>query len=369
MNILAHAARLSDRDLLAQVKDLAQRERESTVALIAYLAELDERRLYLAEGYPSLFKYCTEVLHLSEDATYTRIAAARAARRFPVLLEQLAAGWITLFTVRLLAPHLTAENYRDVLTLAHHKSRPEIEEIIARLRPQPPVPDVVRKLPTRTNAASEPTALLATTAPPDTPASLPAGRATASPLAPERYKVQFTASAAVYAKLREAQALLRHQNPDGDLERVFDRALDALLAKLRRQKLAATDRPRQKRSRGSDVESAATRSPGPDSHSAPDPPPAQARAPGSRHIPAEVKRAVWERDGQRCAFVSANGRRCAEEGFLEFHHVVPYASGGQSSADNIELRCRAHNGYEAERHFGTWPKSVHENAEVYYAVS
>ncbi len=349
MNMLSHAARLSDRDLLAQVEDLAQREREATVALIAHLAELDERRLYLAEGYPSLFKYCTDVLHLSEHATYNRIEAARAVRRFPVLLEHLAAGGLNLFAVRLLAPHLTPENHRDVLTLAHRKSRPEIEELIARLRPQSPVPDVVRKLPTRTNAASEPTALLAATAPPDTAALAPPRRAIVSPLAPERYKIQFTASAALQAKLREAQALLRHQIPDGDLEKVFDRALEALLAHLRKQRLAATERPRQNRSRGSDATSGATRSSGP----------------GSRDIPAEVKRAVWERDGGRCAFVSANGRRCAEEGFLEFHHVVPYASGGQSSADNIELRCHAHNGYEAERHFGRRATAVREDTVVY----
>ena len=371
MNLLSHVARLSDRDLLAQVKDLAQREREATVALIAHLAELDERRLYLAEGYPSLFKYCTDVLHLSEHATYNRIETARAVRRFPMLLEHLAAGWLHLFAVRLLAPHLTSENHGDVLTLAQYKSRREIEELIARLRPQPPVPDVVRKLPTRTKAASEPALLGASQEATDVPrggdtvdigitqsevaapavaaAPAPASRAVVSPLAPDRYKIQFTASAALHAKLREAQALLRHQIPDGDLEKIFDRALEALLTHLRKQKLAATQRPRQSRGLGSDAASGAATSSGP----------------GLRHIPAAVKRIVWERDGGRCAFVSACGRRCAEEGFLEFHHVVPYASGGQSSADNIELRCRAHNGYEAERHFGKRGTAVREDAAVY----
>ncbi len=82
----ARVAQLSDQALLTQVQDLAHREREATVALIVHLAELDRRRLYLAEGYSSLFKYCTEVLHLSEHATYNRIEAARAVRRFPVLL-------------------------------------------------------------------------------------------------------------------------------------------------------------------------------------------------------------------------------------------------------------------------------------------
>ncbi|MGQ0550633.1 MAG: hypothetical protein ACT4PY_13300, partial [Armatimonadota bacterium] len=149
----ARVARLSDPDLLAQVRDLAQREREATVALIVHLAELDERGLYLAEGYPSLYKYCTDVLHLSEHAAYNRIETARAVRHFPVLLEHLAAGWVTLSAVRRLAPHLTPENHPDVLALARYKSTREIEELIARLHPQLPVPDAIRKLPAPTPAA------------------------------------------------------------------------------------------------------------------------------------------------------------------------------------------------------------------------
>jgi hypothetical protein len=78
-----------------------------------------------------------------------------------------------------------------------------------------------------------------------------------------------------------------------------------------------------------------------------------------------VRQAVWARDGGRCAFVSTDGRRCADERFLEFHHVVPYARGGPSTADNIELRCRAHNGYEAERHFGRWDSVVREESAAY----
>ncbi len=362
-DMLARAAQLSDQALLAQVQDLAQREREATVALIVHLAELDERRLYLAEGYSSLFKYCTDVLHLAEHAAYNRIEAARAVRRFPVLLEHLAAGWLTLSAVRLLAPHLTPENHRDVLARARHKSKRETEELVARLRPQPPVPDVVRKLPTRTEATS-PAALRAGTQDPQStprdhdagelllavaPAAMAASarRAVVSPLAPEQYRVQFTAGAELCAKLREAQALLRHQVPDGDLEQIFNQALNALLANLRKKKHAATARPREDQAQGSEVESNSTQN--------------------SRHISAAVRRAVWARDGGRCAFMSPNGRQCGEEAFLEFHHVVPYAKGGPCTVDNIELRCRAHNGYEAEAHFGRWGATAVREEHVAYA--
>ncbi len=161
-----------------------------------------------------------------------------------------------------------------------------------------------------------------------------------APLAPQRYKMQFTASAETYQKLRLAQDLLRHQIPDGDLNQILDRALTALLESLAREKLAATERPRRGRP----------------------------TAPGSRHIPVEVKRAVWLRDEGRCAFVGAKGRRCNEGGFLEFHHVKPYAAGGDSTIDNIQLRCRAHKGYEAELYFGPRDAERVRDAHATYSV-
>ncbi len=319
-------ADLSDQDLLARTMHLAAEERQATALLIAHLAELDARRLYLAEGYSSLFTYCTQVLRLSEHAAYGRIEAARTARRFPLVLEMLGEGSVTLTTVGLLAPHLTAENHRDLLERAQGKSKRAVEELIAELAPQPPVPAVVRRLPTVGRPPATPALLDGARAGSPAPlAAPPLGRpATVTPLAPQRYKVQFTATAETYEKLRLAQDLLRHQIPDGDLDQILNRALTALLEDLARQKCAATDRPRGGRP----------------------------TAPGSRHIPAEVKRAVWLRDGGRCAFVGASGRRCTATGFLEFHHVQPHAVGGESTVDNIQLRCRAHNAYEAELSFG-----------------
>jgi 5-methylcytosine-specific restriction endonuclease McrA len=327
---------LSNDDLLNEVKRLAQDERNVTARLIASLAELDARRLYLGEGCSSLFTYCTHILHLSEHAAYGRIEAARAARRFRSILELLAEGAITLTTVTLLAPHLTPENTRKVLESARHKSKREVEQIVAGLNPRPAVPATIRKLPepktpgsvmAETSAdASTPGANQQDASP--LPGALempqpPARRAEVKPLAPERFKIQFTMDRATYDKLLQVQDLLRHQIPDGDPAAIFDKALTRLLEELQRTKLAATDRPRT----------------------------ARAITGESRHIPALVKRAVWKRDGRRCAFVGTNGR-CCETGFLEFHHVVPFALGGESTCENIELRCRSHNRHEAEQCFG-----------------
>jgi hypothetical protein len=228
-----------------------------------------------------------------------------------------------------------------LLDRARQKSKRAVEELISGLAPRPPGPAVVRSLPAAGRHPA-PAALLdgvRAGAPAPSAAPAPGRPATVAPLAPQRYKVQFTASADMYAKLRLAQDLLRHQIPDGDPAAIFDRALTALLHDLVKQKVAATDRPRGSRGTG----------------------------PGSRHIPAEVRRAVWIRDRGRCAFVSNKGRRCSEQGFLEFHHVAPHAAGGEPTAENIQLRCRAHNGYEAELYFGPRNTAVVREARASYA--
>ena len=136
----------------------------------------------------------------------------------------------------------------------------------------------------------------------------------AASLVLERYKVQFTVSADTHAKLRQVQQLLRHRVPNGDPGEIFDIALTMLLAQLQRTKLAATDGPRARNTRA-----------------------AKSRRAEPRHIPTAVKRDVWARDGGQCAFVGTHGR-CSETGFVEFHHVVPYAAGGAATSDNIQLR-------------------------------
>jgi hypothetical protein len=158
-----------------------------------------------------------------------------------------------------------------------------------------------------------------------------------APLAPERYRVQFTISKETHDKLRHVQDLLCNEVPDGDPAAIFDRALDALLHEVEKKKLAATTAPRAPRG---------TRT-------------------GSRAIAAHVRRAVWKRDGGRCAFGGRKGR-CAERRYLEWHHVQPHGHKGPATIENISLRCRAHNVYESELVFGRFdPSLVRETPEKY----
>lgn len=329
---------LEDRSLLDAAKRLATAERRATAALLRALMEVDGRRLFLGEGCASMFAYCTQVLRLAEGAAYNRIEAARAAREYPLILELFELSAVTLTTVRLLAPHLTAENHDAVLAAARHKPKREIEELVAALRPRPDAPAIVRKLPTLRTAPIA-SLLSAGTVPAVSPRSaaesrsevppqLRVERTRVAPLAPERYRIQLTISRETHDKFRRAQALLRHAIPSGDAAEIFDRAVTLLVGDLERKRFAETSRPRSG--------GASTSKPTPEH---------------SRYIPATVRREVWRRDGGRCAFVGTEGL-CREGGFLEFHHLQPYAAGGAATVENVQLRCRAHNRYEASLFFG-----------------
>src|SRR3990172_6905569 len=102
-------AHLRDEVLLLNLAALVVQDRVTTARLLAYIAEVDARRLYAPAGYASMHAYCVEELRLSEDAASKRIQAARAARQFPALFTALAEGRLHLTAVCLLAPHLTEE--------------------------------------------------------------------------------------------------------------------------------------------------------------------------------------------------------------------------------------------------------------------
>lgn len=332
---------LSDDAVLTRVEECVARERRATAHLIASLSELDARRLYPGQGFGSMFDYCTRHLHLSERAAYVRIAAARLARRFPIVLDLIADSRVSLTAVSLLAKHLNEANHRALLEEAIHKTAGEIEVIVARLAPKPDAAAIVRRVSgtpqtiavataaplmfesVRESSESAPESYKSVAASSAEPAPLIPQRrpdAVITPLAPERFKIQFTISGETRAKLRMTQDLLRHSLPTGDLAAIFERALSALLADLEKKKLALVARPRKKTL------------------------PAKK---GSRLIPSAVRRAVWARDQGRCAFVG-HGGRCRERSALELHHVKPFAAGGLATVANIELRCRAHNAHEAD---------------------
>ena len=329
------------RDLATSVKQ----DRATTATMLAQLAEVDERKLFAGAGYESMYLYCVRELHMSEDTAFRRIRVARTAREFPAIFNLLADGRLNLTSVLPLTPHLTAETAGELLAAATHKTKPEIELLLAERFPRPDLPTLVQMLApagasnalaARPDApmmephllacmeplAPEPVVLLSGSSSGQTMGPLPA-HAKLTPLSANRVGVQFSMRRTAYEQLCYAQALLGHAVPSADIGEVFERGLDSLVDELERHKFAKCARSGSRRSAGN-----------------------------GRYIPAEIRRAVWERDGGRCSFMSEHGRRCEARSRLEFDHVDPVARGGETTVDGLRLRCRTHNQYEAERTFG-----------------
>jgi hypothetical protein len=344
----------------------------STAVLLTRIAEFDERMLYRQDGYSSMYAYCIHELHFSVGGAYKRINAARTARRFPAVLMAVADGRMHLSAVVTLAGRLTSGNVDELLAAATHKTREEIEHRLAQRFPRPDLPERLQAIPPApapippsalpqrdqqspgkvdgsTISHGQPTQgstlelspgkVDASTIPTGQPAlgplplaarqlapeqvESPAPRDRMMPLAPGRFGLQSTVDQETHDLLLEAQDLMSHQVRAGEIAPVLKSALKMWVGHLRKQKFAATDRPGPARPSTS-----------------------------ARHIPAAVKRAVCERDGDQCTFVSDAGHRCQARTLLEYDHIDPVARGGNATVEGVRLLCRAHNQYAAECTFG-----------------
>ncbi len=352
--------------LTSHARQVLGRDAAASAELLAVLGEMSARRLHAPLGYRSLWEFCVRGLGMPEDMAAARVKVARAARRFPLILEMIEDRRLSLTGAALLVRRLTPGNARGLLDEAADKSKDQIRAILARRFPEPDVPTELRAIgaglvPSPSLPDGAPTAIArpidATRPSPElwkldssgctatasadlpvpervnAPNALPAsafGRnaetgvapSRIAPLAPERFALQVTLDQEAHDLLRYAQSLLGPGVAPGDLAEVLKRALAAYTEKLERQKLGVGTRA----SRGSD-----------------DP----------RYVPVAVRREVWERDGGQCTFESTDGHRCEARDGLHFDHVQPVGKGGEgSSVANVRLLCATHNRLEADRVFG-----------------
>jgi hypothetical protein len=322
---------LSNETLRRELSNKAANEKEATAELIAHIAEFDARELYLPAAYGSMLTYCMGELGLSEDEAKKRIRVARAARRCPQVFEALAAGHVHLSGLVLLAGRLTPERAEELLAAAAHKTRDEIERILAARFPSAemtasvePIASMPQSL-ASTEGAPGPLGGLQVVANPECDGAPAHPRARVAPLSSEAFAVQFTRSRDADQRFRYLQDLLGHQVSRADIAEVYDRAVKALIKKMERVRFGACDRPRAAGAGSSN-----------------DP----------RYVTAHVKREVWKRDGGQCTYESESGRRCEVRGDVEFDHRTEIARGGEATVDNLQLRCRGHNQYTAEQTLG-----------------
>ena len=328
-----------------------------TAILLAYIAEFDYEQYYVAEGYSSMFAYCVDAMEMSDDVAYRRLHAARAARLYPEIFDMVADGRLHLSGISLVAPlleKLTVEDAEALLAAIAHQTKRSIEQLIAVRFPRPDVRTTIRPVkaaavvfPASPAAAPLPLAAagpspelgpgqvvfsprqgLEREAPPALVTAQPAPTRypRVKPLSPESYDIRMTLSREAHDHMRRIQELLSHGGRH-DARHAVEQALAHYCAHLDKQKFATTSKPRKQA-------------------------PTRKSSTNSRYIPARVRRAVRKRDQGRCTFESDTGHRCGARALLEFDHIIPIARGGESTLENIRLRCRTHNQYEAERLFG-----------------
>ena len=149
-------SRLSDQALGSELKASVAYDCTHTARQVALIAEFDKRKLYRPAGYESMFTFCVGELHLSEDAAYRRIHVARAARRCPGVLAALAEGRVHLSGLTQLARYLSPATVDELLAAATHKSKAQIERLLAERFPRPDLVSLVRAIPQAPTPASLP---------------------------------------------------------------------------------------------------------------------------------------------------------------------------------------------------------------------
>jgi hypothetical protein len=340
------------RDLSNQLADLLRREHVAMADFLLALADFDRKRLWLDLGYPSLWYFLHRELGLSKGAATFRKSAAELVERYPEVIEPLRDGRLCISSVVELGKVITPENRHEVLPRFFHRSKQEAKVVAREIDPvkAPPQRDVVTSAKSTTSAEAPPRPVPVASAPsrvhPDEPAvhldepgpvhpdELEIVRAAAptpgpreerdrvEPLTAKSSRIHVTVSRGFLEKVEAARSALSHSMPDATLADVLEAGLDLVLAAHAKRK-GLVAKPRKT------------------------PPPST-----SDHIPAHVKRAVWERDGGRCAYPMPGGGVCASTHKLELDHLVARALGGKPTVENIGLRCRAHNLANARETFG-----------------
>ncbi len=327
----------SQRDpvIATEARQHSRQESGATAGLLACLAVFDERRAFSDLGYSCMLDYCQRDLALSEDVAKKYLRAARIARVRPVLFDMLADRRLSVSAVLTLGPWLESGTNDDLIAAAVGRSREDIEWLIANRFPQPEM--LALEVDAGAAATSEASlqASLEGAPGPACPSTaqesssslvpLPPVAATLKPLSADHVALTVTMTRATREKIRRAQELLGHTVAPEAIADVLDRALDQLIVSLEKRKHGLHRKPRGVRAKVS--------------HRA-------------RHIPADVRAAVYKRDGGVCTFESDNGQRCGSRHALQYDHIVAVADGGASTIENLRLLCPAHNQLEAERRFG-----------------
>ena len=304
----------ADCKLLELIPVRVKTEREATAAVLELLAEIDSRKLYINEGYSSMYSYLTVGLSYSEGAAQRRIECARALKKSPEAKELLNKGSISLTTLSMVSREITKKNNTEIISDISGKNKREVEKILFKDKPAGnKTKESIKTIKVRTEEAPAFSPLFDSTN---------QGFENHYRQAEARLKLSFSVPEDAQGLIDEAKQVLSGKYPRGaSLEELFVAGLESIISG-HKKKIKSLG---SKKSRGSKKR--------------------------TRHIPAKVRKEVLERDNYQCAYVSA-GKVCCSKWDIELDHLVPFAEGGSHEPENLRVLCRAHHQYVTEQRFG-----------------
>ena len=323
----------TDQNLIHDTKTLVAQERQVLSDFLHHLREIEIRKLFLKRGYPSLFAFMTQELGYSESAAGRRIQTMRLIKDIPEVEEKIKSGKISLSVASQMQGFFRQENIKRHAKRQNPISPKEKLELVSRL-----AGTSSRKCEVK----------LAEIAPERV---LPQEKI--RPLTAEKTQIQFLADVDLMSKIQRLKELTSHQNPEGKLEPLFNKALELALEQLdpeRQQQRRLARKQKQihlapKKAPGKKISKSGKRKSSKPSNLLPT---SGANKP-RRHIPQALRDRIWVRDAGQCQHVDPlTGRKCASKHRVQVDHQYPFSLVPEHSEANLRLLCAAHNQFRWE---------------------
>ena len=316
---------ISNQEIVNQLKKLVSQEQNLTLQILPHLVEVERRGLYLEKAYSTLSEYCIHELGYGESSAWRRVRVARVIKEIPEVYDLLKDNKLSFSSVLQIANVLNQDNHKDLLPRVVGKSKSQIDKITVEYQAPQIIPDQARPRLVKTSHAVQRTG-----GPELGEISLrcegennpTVKHSTPGIIVEKMFEIRFAADQELMELIQWMKSHLSHKYPKGaTFQEVFKYAIKYL---KQREDFSVQDKPGKLNGKTN-----------------------------TRYIPKAIKQKVWKRDGGRCAFVGANGRRCNSDYNLQYdHYPAPFARGGKSTVENLRLLCAKHNNHTAKKTFG-----------------
>jgi 5-methylcytosine-specific restriction endonuclease McrA len=297
---------LSNTELHLKTKSKTEQERRLTIEVLWHLREIERRMLYAQMGYRDLKEYCVKELKYSEGSAWLRISAMRLLKEVPEVETKIQTGELNLTQVTMAQSHFrevkaTLAEKKEILLELQDQSKISTERILAERKPE---------------------------------GFVELAKETEKAVRGGGFELTLVLDPELLKELEEIQTLLGKRLSKLELFKLMAKQiLETLQRKTKRgasnqckaQPLRSRDESNQK--------------------------PLKMRQ--TRYVAADVRRAVQERDQNRCQYRDlVSGRQCEARFHLQIEHRTPFSKGGESQPENLQLLCSNHNRLRAVQQFG-----------------